>query len=50
MRLRRVLRQLNARALILEATHCRVDLAHIINTGRFDIDKVGSRGRAGWVR
>lgn len=39
-RLRRVVRQLNSRALILEATHCAVDLAHVLNTRRFDLDKV----------
>ncbi|KIY98642.1 hypothetical protein MNEG_9319 [Monoraphidium neglectum] len=39
-RLRRVLRQLNPSAAVLEATRCDVDLRQIINTGRFDIDKV----------
>jgi G3E family GTPase len=35
-----VLRQLNPSAAVLEATRCDVDLRQIINTGRFDIDKV----------
>lgn len=41
-RLRRVLRQLNARAEVLEASHCAVDLARVLDTGRFDMDQVGA--------
>lgn len=35
-----MLRQLNPSATLLEATHCDVELSAIINTGRFDLDKV----------
>lgn len=45
-RLRRVLRQLNATALILETSHCEVDLAYVLDTRRFDIDKARPTGRA----